>query len=160
LDVLSFAAPLPFRDDSFDAILCTSVLEHVDNAEQAVSEIARVMKPGGRLLITVPFFYPEHDAPYDFWRTTHHGLRSLLTRHRLVVDDSAAQGGLFLMLALFFIQSFVQALRLVAGKLGPIGRALDNRAIDMAIAAPQEAVRGRIGYRLTPLSRVASLGYM
>ncbi|HLY33902.1 MAG TPA: methyltransferase domain-containing protein, partial [Jatrophihabitantaceae bacterium] len=92
LDAVSFAAPLPFRDASFDSILCTSVLEHVDNAEYAVSEIARVLKPGGRLLVTVPFLYPEHEAPYDFWRTTHHGLRSVLERHGLVVEDIAAQG--------------------------------------------------------------------
>jgi SAM-dependent methyltransferase len=160
IDVLSFAAPLPFADNTFDSVLCTSVLEHVDNAEYAVAEMARVLRPGGRLLITVPFFYPEHEAPYDFWRVTHHGLRSVLERHSLTVKDLSAQGGPFLMLAHFLILAFVQGLRLVASRLGPLRRLLENRLLDAMIAAPQEAVRGRVSYRLSPLSRVASLGYM
>jgi SAM-dependent methyltransferase len=136
------------------------VLEHVDNAEYAVSEIARVLKPGGRLLITVPFLYPEHEAPYDFWRTTHHGLRSVLERHGLVVRDVAAQGGPFLLLAHFAVLALVHGLRFVARRLGPLGRLLDNRITDAAIAAPQEAARSRVSYRLTALSRIVSLGYM
>jgi SAM-dependent methyltransferase len=151
---------LPFRSNTFDTVLCTSVLEHVDNAEYAIAEISRVLKPGGRLLITVPFFYPEHEAPYDFWRLTHHGLRSVLQRHGLVVDDLSAQGGPGLMVAHYLIQSFVQALRMIARRLGPLGRLLDNRIVDLAIAAPQEAVRGAVSYRLSPLSRIATLGYM
>jgi SAM-dependent methyltransferase len=160
LDAVSFAAPLPFRDASFDTVLCTSVLEHVDNAEYAVAEIARVLKPGGRLLVTVPFLYPEHEAPYDFWRTTHHGLRSVLERHGLVVDDLAAQGGPILLVLHYLVLTLVHGLRFVAGRLGPFGRLLQNRLIDAALAAPQEAVRSRVSYRLSPLSRIASLGYM
>lgn len=160
LDVVSFAAPLPFRDATFDAILCTSVLEHVDNAEYAVGEMARVLRPGGRLLITVPFLYPEHEAPYDFWRTTHHGLRSVLERHGLVVDDLAAQGGPVLMLSHYLILTLVQAIRLISGKLGPARRLLSNGMTDAVIAAPQEAIRARLTHELTPLARIASLGYM
>jgi SAM-dependent methyltransferase len=159
LDLVSLAAPLPFRNDTFDTILCTSVLEHVDNVEHAVAEIARVLRPGGNLLVTSPFLYPEHEAPYDFWRTTHHGLRSLLTRHGLIVDDIAAQGGPLLMLSHFVILSTVQAMRLVASKLGPM-RGLLERLMNSIIAGPQEALRTRVSYRLTPLSRIASLGYM
>jgi SAM-dependent methyltransferase len=160
LDVISFAAPLPFREGTFDSILCTSVLEHVDNAERTISEIARVLSPGGRLLITVPFLYPEHEAPYDFWRTTHHGLRSLLERHGLVVDNLSAQGGPVLMVAHFVVLALVQAFGLVSGKLGPVGRAFSNRITDTIIAAPQEAIRTKVSYELSPLARIASLGYM
>lgn len=160
LDARCFATALPFADDSFDAVLCTSVLEHVENVEQAVAEIARVLRPGGRLLVAVPFLYPEHEAPYDFWRTTHQGLRSVLSRHGLEVHEVAAQGGPFLMLAHYLIQALVQFLRLVAGRSGPAGRLLDNRAVTRMIAAPQEAVRSHVSYRLSPLARIASLGYM
>jgi SAM-dependent methyltransferase len=160
LNVVSLAAPLPFRDASFDSILCTSVLEHVENAEHAVAEMARVLRPGGRLLITVPFLYPEHEAPYDFWRTTHHGLRSVLERHGLVVDDLSAQGGPFLLLAHYVILALVQAIGLVAGKLGARGGALDNRLLQALIAAPQEAMRTRVSYDLSPMARIASLGYL
>jgi SAM-dependent methyltransferase len=160
LDALSLAVPLPFRDDSFDSILCTSVLEHVDNFERAIAEIARVLRPGGRLIVTSPFLYPEHEAPYDFWRTTHRGLKSVLERHGLVVTDLAAQGGPFLMIAHFAILTVVQAIKRVAAKLGPFGRLLDNRVVDALIAAPQEMLRSRISYRLSKLAMVASLGYM
>ena len=160
LDVISFAAPLPFREGVFDSILCTSVLEHVDNAEQAIAEIVRVLSPGGRLLITVPFLYPEHEAPHDYWRTTHHGLRSVLERHGLVVDDMSAQGGPILMLAHFVILAIVQAIGFASGKLGWAGRALNNRLTATIIAAPQEAIRRRVRYDLSPLARIASLGYM
>jgi SAM-dependent methyltransferase len=160
LDVLSLANPLPFRADSFDSILCTSVLEHVDSAEAAVAEIARVLKPGGRLLITVPFLYPTHEAPYDFWRTTHHGLRSVLNRHGLEVDDLAAQGGPLLLVAHYAILAVVGALRALSGVLGPLRVITDNRVVSGVIAAPQELLRSRVPTKLTTLSRAASLGYM
>lgn len=68
----------PFDDDSFDAVLCNQVLEHVFNPEQFLSEIHRVLKPGGRLLLTVPFVWDEHEQPFDCARYTTFGLHSLM----------------------------------------------------------------------------------
>jgi ubiquinone/menaquinone biosynthesis C-methylase UbiE len=45
----------------FDAIICISVLEHVFEYDKAINEIERVLKPGGKLLLTVPFGFPHHD---------------------------------------------------------------------------------------------------
>lgn len=72
--VFADAAHLPFGDDSFDVVVCFEVLEHLADHTSALREAARVMRPGGRLLVTVPFLYPVHDAPYDFQRLTEHGL--------------------------------------------------------------------------------------
>ncbi|MEP7017984.1 MAG: class I SAM-dependent methyltransferase [Actinomycetota bacterium] len=160
LDVLSMAAPLPFASASFDTVLCTSVLEHVHDAEAVVSEIARILKPGGRLIITIPFLYPTHEAPYDFWRTTHWGLRSVLTRHGLEVDTLAAQGGPVLLVAHYLIGGVAQLVMLLASRLGRFGTLIDNPMVRAALAAPQDAVRSRLSYRLTRFSRAASLGYM
>jgi SAM-dependent methyltransferase len=160
LDVLSLAAPLPFRSDSFDTVLCTQVLEHVHDAEAVVSEIARILKPGGRVIITTPFLYPTHEAPFDFWRTTHLGLRSVLTRHGLEVDTVAAQGGPGLLVSHYMIAAFAQLVMLIAKRLGRFGPLIDNRFVRALIAAPQDLVRTRLSYRLTPSSRTASLGYM
>lgn len=160
LDVLSMAAPLPFASASFDTVLCTSVLEHVHDAEAVVSEIARILKPGGRLLITVPFLYPTHEAPYDYWRTTHWGLRSVLTRHGLEVDTVAAQGGPVLLVTHYLIGGFAQLVMLLAKRLGRLGSLIDNRLVRALLAGPQDAVRTRLSYRLTRLSSAASLGYM
>lgn len=160
LDVLSMAAPLPFGSATFDTVLCTSVLEHVHDAEAVVSEIARILKPGGRLIITIPFLYPTHEAPYDFWRTTHWGLRSVLTRHGLEVDRVAAQGGPVLLVAHYLIAGFAQLVMLFAKRLGRFGPLVDNRLVRGLLAGPQDLVRSRVSYRLTRLSRAASLGYM
>jgi SAM-dependent methyltransferase len=68
----------PFDDNSFDSVLCNQVLEHVFNPERFLSEIHRVLKPGGYLLLTVPFVWDEHEQPYDCARYTTFGLKSLM----------------------------------------------------------------------------------
>jgi SAM-dependent methyltransferase len=160
LDVLSMAAPLPFGSTTFDTVLCTSVLEHVHDAEDVVREIARVLKPGGRLIITIPFLYPTHEAPYDFWRTTHWGLRSVLTRHGLEVDTVAAQGGPGLLVSHYLIAGFAQLVMAFAKRLGRFESLVDNRLVRALIAGPQDLIRTKLSYRLTRSSRAASLGYM
>lgn len=70
----------PFGDASFDSILCNQVLEHVFNPDEFIAEIKRVLKPGGRLLLTVPFVWDEHEQPYDYARYSSFGLRALLEK--------------------------------------------------------------------------------
>ncbi|OGZ05816.1 MAG: hypothetical protein A2845_03360 [Candidatus Lloydbacteria bacterium RIFCSPHIGHO2_01_FULL_49_22] len=68
---------LPFKDGEFEFILCTEVLEHVNDPFKAVGELSRVLKSGGTLLLTTRFMYPIHDAPHDLYRFTKYGLRHL-----------------------------------------------------------------------------------
>ncbi|MBW8368696.1 MAG: class I SAM-dependent methyltransferase [Arenimonas sp.] len=74
-DVYADAARLPFADASFDGVLCLEVLEHVRDPAAVMLEIARVLKPGGKGWLSMPFLYPVHDAPFDFQRFTEHGVR-------------------------------------------------------------------------------------
>ncbi|HAV43452.1 TPA: hypothetical protein DCX15_05500 [bacterium] len=67
-----------FEDSSFDVIICSEVLEHVPSPHRAISEIYRILKPGGKLLLTVPFDIGLHDCPGDYWRFTEQGLKILL----------------------------------------------------------------------------------
>ena len=69
---------IPFDDDAFNSVLCSEVLEHVPNVESTLSEICRVLKPGGKLLLSVPFMWEEHGHPNDFRRYTLEGIRSVL----------------------------------------------------------------------------------
>lgn len=74
----------------YDSILCSEVLEHVARPDAAIAELFRVLRPGGRLLLTVPFLSRLHEEPHDFYRYTEHGLRELLGRHGFVVEEVAA----------------------------------------------------------------------
>ena len=66
LDIISDITSIPRPDGSFDAIMCTEVLEHVPDAVAALTELNRLLKPGGYLLITAPFASLTHFAPYHF----------------------------------------------------------------------------------------------
>ena len=66
LDIVSDITHIPVDDASFDAILCSEVFEHIPDAIAAVREFARILKPGGTLLITAPFNSLTHFAPYHF----------------------------------------------------------------------------------------------
>jgi len=71
----------PFPNDQFDSILCNQVLEHVFEPNQFLSEIARVLKKDGMLLLTIPFVWDEHEKPHDYARYTTFGLSYLLNKH-------------------------------------------------------------------------------
>ena len=68
---------IPVEDASFDAVLCLQVLEHVPDPGAAVRELRRVVKPGGRVLLSTHGVYPFHPNPDDLWRWTHTGLERL-----------------------------------------------------------------------------------
>lgn len=76
----------PLEDQSFDATLCTQVLEHDSRPEHTLAEIERVLKPGGTLVVTIPFAYNEHTMPHDYWRWSARGARSLLGSRFEVVE--------------------------------------------------------------------------
>jgi SAM-dependent methyltransferase len=65
-------------DQEFDAILCLSVLEHVDRFWEAIPRMHRALRPGGKLILSVPMSFPYHDEPADYWRFTAYGVRLLL----------------------------------------------------------------------------------
>jgi SAM-dependent methyltransferase len=76
-EVHGYAEDLPFEGATFDTALCTEVLEHVEEPETVLREIARVLKPGGCVVLTTPLYWPLHEEPYDFFRFTPYGLRHL-----------------------------------------------------------------------------------
>lgn len=65
-DIVCDITSIPEKDESFDAILCSEVLEHVPDPVLALKELARLLKPGGTLLVTAPFCSLTHFAPYHF----------------------------------------------------------------------------------------------
>jgi SAM-dependent methyltransferase len=91
--IIGPADPLPFQDGSFDTVLSTQVLEHVPEPAAYLSDLARVLTPGGYLLLTCPASYMLHEEPHDFFRFTSHGLRHLLKKAGLTVVRLDTAGG-------------------------------------------------------------------
>lgn len=69
---------LPFRDETFDTVLASDLLEHVYDARGLVGEISRLLRPGGHVIINTPFLYRLHEAPHDYHRFTEFALRRML----------------------------------------------------------------------------------
>jgi len=86
---------LPFADSSFDAVVCTEVLEHLPRPVECLREIRRVLKDGGAAYITVPQSWPLHYEPRDYWRFTRYGMEQLCAEASLTVVSRARIGGVF-----------------------------------------------------------------
>ena len=97
--VLADVCALPFRPASFATVKVIEVLEHVEYPRQAVRELRRILRPGGRLILSAPFQEPLHDDPEDYGRYTDLMWRRLLTTAGFSVDRITAQGGYWTHLA-------------------------------------------------------------
>ncbi len=92
-DYVGFIESIPLEDSKYDAILCTQVLEHSDKPWQGISEIARILKPGGMAIISAPHVWFFHPHPHDNWRFTQQGLCRLCSEAGLEVVELRGQLG-------------------------------------------------------------------
>lgn len=81
IDLYFDGKTVPFDDESFDSILCSEVLEHVPDIDKTLSELYRVLKKEGKILVSVPFVWTEHEMPFDFRRFTGNGIENLLKNY-------------------------------------------------------------------------------
>jgi SAM-dependent methyltransferase len=91
---------IPLADAAVDSVLLTEVLEHCPQPGEVLKEIARIMKPGGFLFLTVPFIWPIHTVPHDEYRYTPFALRRLLDEAGFPNAAIGATGGRHAVLAL------------------------------------------------------------
>lgn len=77
VDVVGTAYKTSLSQASCDTILCSEVLEHLEDPQRAIREMNRILVDGGKVVLTVPFFWPVHEAPRDFFRYTNFGLAYL-----------------------------------------------------------------------------------
>jgi len=128
LDAVADLRALPFRDAVFDACLNIVTLEHIPDPAAALAEIARTLKPGGKLLLAAPQEWEIHQAPHDYYRFTRHALAALLQQAGFAAFRIEAAGGFFRLLArrcLNSLQFFPAPLwPLAAAVFVPLGLAL------------------------------------
>jgi len=92
-DYCCSAENIPVDDGTINTVLLMEVLEHLERPEKVLAEASRVLKPGGVLLLSMPFLYPQHGAPYDFQRWTAAKIASELERAGFTSIEVSGLGG-------------------------------------------------------------------
>ena len=142
---------IPLPDASFDHVLLVNVLEHIFNYRELLAEATRIVKPGGSVIIIVPFLFPIHPSPRDYWRFTADALERECELAGLRVEKIEPLG------SGVFAARYLMLDRLLPESL---------RALDVALCRPLTAVSDRwfaglarmMGKRYTPAEY--PLGYL
>ncbi len=165
-DVICLAERVPFANRSFDTILCTEVLEHTIDPFTVMREFARVLKPGGYLLLSVPFIYPIHESPYDHWRFTSYGLALLCQMAGLEVHYIHTRGGLGAMLMALWGSLSVRAVNALSQLLRQSIPLRERMIVRWCLALPQWVYLGlrercfaKVGSLRSKIAGLITLGY-
>lgn len=98
---------MPFLDKYFDSLISTQVFEHIFNPDDFLREANRVLKLGGKFLLTVPFVWDEHEQPYDYARYSSFGLKYILNKNGFeVIEHRKSNNGLELIFQLVNAYSY------------------------------------------------------
>lgn len=142
-ELLGPVEALPVDDESFDVVLCTQVLEHCDDPAQAVRELRRVTRPGGRVLASTHGVQVYHPSPADYWRWTHTGLHRLFTTsadwERVTVTPAAGTASALAMLLGTYVEIALRRTPLARPPvwlLNRVGAALDGRVSSLRDPVP------------------------
>ena len=95
IDIVGDILNLSLGNNTFDTVISTQVLEHVRKPWVMVSEINRVLKPGGITITSAPFLVPYHADPHDYFRYTKEGMSALFTENGFEIVECESYGGLF-----------------------------------------------------------------
>lgn len=118
IDLFGTAYNIPVDDDYFDTAVCTAVLEHLEEPNDAIKETYRVLKAGGYAIYTVPLFWHLHEAPRDFYRFTKYGLRYLFEKNGFEIVELKPLSGFWITFGqelVYYLWRFR-----VGGKLNPL----------------------------------------
>lgn len=135
---------------SIDSMLCSEVLEHVPHPDRAIAEFARIVKPGGVVILTVPFLARLHEEPHDYYRYTRHGIRRLFDDGAFEVEEIVETGSLF---------SFVGH-QVSLGILGLTWHVPGLRQVAVALNSALVVRPSALLDRITGIGRLLPLGYV
>ena len=103
IDIFGSAYKIPVADESFDSAVCTAVLEHLEEPEQALRECHRILKPGGIAIYSVPFIWHLHEEPRDFYRYSKYGLEYLFEKVGFEILNIQALSGFWVTFGQLFV---------------------------------------------------------
>lgn len=103
IDRFGTAYNIPAEDSEFDCALCTAVLEHLEEPEQALRECHRVLKQGGVAIYSVPFIWHLHEEPRDFYRFSKYGLKYLFEKAGFEIVEIRALSGFWVTFGQLFV---------------------------------------------------------
>jgi SAM-dependent methyltransferase len=92
-DIIATAYKIPTDDSTFDSLLCTEVLEHLEEPNLAIAKAFRILKKGGYAIYTVPLYWHLHEEPRDFYRYTKYGLKYLFEKNGFEIIEIEALSG-------------------------------------------------------------------
>jgi SAM-dependent methyltransferase len=93
VDVLSPANNIPIESESFNTVLSTQVIEHVEDHQGLANEAYRLLKQDGYFIVSGPMYWNLHEEPYDFFRFTKHGFKYILEKAGFEVCEIVSNGG-------------------------------------------------------------------
>lgn len=133
IDIVGDVLEPPIPDASYDTVVSNQVMEHVRKPWVMVQQIARILRPGGRCILTAPFTAPFHAHPHDYFRFTEEGMRSLVEDAGLEVILCTKYGGFWAAMGEMVKQryfspyrAYSRLRRLLAHPVGGIFRLLDR----------------------------------
>lgn len=125
-DVISDILKMPFENNSFDTVICTEVLEHVEDPFALMKEISRILETGGQAIISSGWISAYHREPKDYWRFSHDAYQLLCDKNGLELLEIQRQGGIFTTL-LYLVRrnidlntKFLKKVRLSLGRVNTI----------------------------------------
>ena len=132
--------PIAYPDSSFDSIILSDVLEHIRKPEELIREMHRILRPGGHVIMNVPFYYGLHEQPFDYYRYTRHALKSMTEDAGFEVVELASIGGVPEIMADLFSKS-VRGVPVVGRPMAKLAQAFTSWF-----------VRGGLGARMSKLT--------
>lgn len=147
VDDVGVLEALPYDDASADVVLCTQVLEHVEDPAAAVSEIGRVLAPGGTALVSTHGVFVYHPDPpelgRDYWRWTHAGLRRLFETTSEWEEIRVTPGGEAIACIAYILCQYVDE----------AGQRLGSERVRRGMLAALNSAASRLDRRLPPRAR-------
>lgn len=141
--------PLPFEAASFDTLVLSDVLEHLCEPQALWAEMARVLRPQGKVICSVPFFYWLHECPHDYYRYTEFALRRFAAQSLMRVLTLQPLGGSIEVMVDMFAKHLVR----VPGVGVPAALGLQTLALQWSLSRPGRRAIGKT-------SQYFPLGYL